>query len=519
MIRTTLRFGAWSFTSPPRTGEHGRCDADAAPATHIHTRVGLGPLVRARRLLVDPHQARALGHRTRTTDRSDGSLPEIDVRLRNEVIDWCVTNDRYISLTQLRRNIARMHGGQPPPQLSEFTATVSQLGRRRWPLAADGEPLHVTLSGKSAPPQLPRPALYQLRLRAIFGVSARAEILRVLSLEPSGLAVAQIANRVAYTVRQVALDAEMLTGSSTVHRAKGPGPAHYALSDPSGLAAFVGERPGFCPRWTEPFTTLFHLIGAFQMVASEKLHAPDVEFWRLLRRAEERTTEMRIPHDLRQRPSLEGLAAWAVTAADHSQPVMRSRSRGPPGPRSRERPGHRPLAYRGLLWMPPVVGSCSTSAGFGQGACYGNLRPHLIEVPRRELTVRRIDLSYIHLIEHGGRFGHPLSRRTVAYTHVAAARPCARTPSDHHLRTRHQPARRHRPRRGPCGGRRCAGSRPHLRRRHPNRADRFGTARTLVAEASTWPWTSRRSGLRPGLGDLRARRRPGPRHQRLPRPR
>lgn len=246
-----------------------------------------------------------------------GSLPEIDVRLRNEVIDWCVTNDRYVSLTQLRRNIVRMHGGQPPAELLTFTATVSQLGRRRWPLAADREPLQITLSGKSSPPQLNSAALYQLRLRAIFGVGARAEILRVLSLDPHELTISQIADRISYTVRQVALDAEMLAGSGIVRRAQGPGPARYTLSDPSSLAALVGERPEVSPRWIEPFTTLFHLIGALQTVVSDELHAPDVELWRLLRQVEERSVDLRIPQDLRRRPSLEGLAGWAVSVADH----------------------------------------------------------------------------------------------------------------------------------------------------------------------------------------------------------
>lgn len=245
-----------------------------------------------------------------------GSLANLDVRLLNEVVDWCVTYDRYISLTQVRRGNALMHGGQPPPELCAFTATVSQLGRRRWPLAAEGRALRVTVSGKSAPPQLAKPALYQLRLRAIFGVSARAEILRVLSLDSSALTVAQIADRVAYTTRQVALDAETLMASGIVHRAQGPGPARYALSDPLGLTAFVGERPAFSPRWTEPFTTLFHVIASLETVASKDLRAPDVELWRLLRRAEQRTASLRIPQDLRQRPSLERLAAWAVTAAD-----------------------------------------------------------------------------------------------------------------------------------------------------------------------------------------------------------
>ena len=246
-----------------------------------------------------------------------GSLPEIDVRRRNEVIDWCVSNDRFISLAQLRRSIAHLHGGQRPAELSTFTATVSQLGRRRWPLAADGEGLHITLSGKSAPPQLASPALYQLRLRAIFGVSARAEILRVLSREPHELTVTQIADRAATRSGRWLWTPRCSPAAASSTGRGAPAPPGTRSVDPSSLAAFVGERPAFFPRWTEPFTTLFHLMGAFQKVAAAELNAPDVELWRWLRRADECTAGLRIPQDLWRRPSLEGLAAWGVVAADH----------------------------------------------------------------------------------------------------------------------------------------------------------------------------------------------------------
>jgi len=45
------------------------------------------------------------------------------------------------------------------------------------------------------------------------------------------------------------------------------------------------------------------------------------------------------------------------------------------------------------------------------------LRPQLGALRLSELTVRRLNLHYLHLAERGGRRGGPLSRRTVAYAH------------------------------------------------------------------------------------------------------
>ena len=45
------------------------------------------------------------------------------------------------------------------------------------------------------------------------------------------------------------------------------------------------------------------------------------------------------------------------------------------------------------------------------------LRPGLGECPVAELTVRALDRHYVQLLEHGGRRGQGLSRRTIAYAH------------------------------------------------------------------------------------------------------
>jgi integrase len=45
------------------------------------------------------------------------------------------------------------------------------------------------------------------------------------------------------------------------------------------------------------------------------------------------------------------------------------------------------------------------------------VRPHVGDVPLTALTVRRLDLLYVELLQRGGRRGRSLSRKTVGYVH------------------------------------------------------------------------------------------------------
>ena len=108
-------------------------------------------------------------------------LSRFDARLRDESLDWCVLNVRYVSTDRLGNfvksvdeNLRRVFG--------PYAATMKKVRRVSWP--GDGRPFAFVPTRRSVAPDLFRPALIQLRLRAAFGVSGRAETLRWLLDQP-----------------------------------------------------------------------------------------------------------------------------------------------------------------------------------------------------------------------------------------------------------------------------------------------------------------------------------------------
>jgi hypothetical protein len=108
-------------------------------------------------------------------------LSRFDARLRDESLDWCVLNVRYVSSDRLRNFLRTVDETLRQP-FGHYSATVKKAKRVSWP--EDGRPFAFSPTGRSGAPDLLRPALVQLRLRAAFGVSARAEVLRWLLNQP-----------------------------------------------------------------------------------------------------------------------------------------------------------------------------------------------------------------------------------------------------------------------------------------------------------------------------------------------
>ena len=107
-----------------------------------------------------------------------GGLGDADPRLRDEATDWCVQfGPRFVSASRLRNLLAAEPSAARAPLL-EFLATVNENSTSRWPLPDQASSRRVALSGKSRlPDPRKRPELLRLQLRALFGTTARAEVL------------------------------------------------------------------------------------------------------------------------------------------------------------------------------------------------------------------------------------------------------------------------------------------------------------------------------------------------------
>lgn len=230
-----------------------------------------------------------------------------DPRLLRESIDWCVRNERFISRHQLR-HVMKAQSWPSVGRIAAFGATVSRHTGTKWPELDTAEPYDFQLSGKSHVPSLEQPASLQLRLRAVLGVSARAEIVRVLITNTTReWSAAEIAERVAYTTRQVTSDLEMLTLGGLIDRVPGPGGAAYLLAHPDHVVRLVGRLPQVAPRSAPLFRSLVGLVDAVGAASAPGLTMPAAELARHMRDLDPafRRARLRVP---RREPNSDYLA-------------------------------------------------------------------------------------------------------------------------------------------------------------------------------------------------------------------
>ena len=182
----------------------------------------------------------------------------VDVRLLQECLDWCIGNSRLVSSVRLRKYL----GDMPPPVVESFAslaATVRRHVRVNWP--GDGKMLDFSPSGRSRPPDLTRPALLQLRLRATFGVSARAEILRIMVLEPSRfMSIAELAMRSGFGKDGVADALELLARAGVLEQAGATNRHQYRLGQTTHLAGLLGDLPANSEEWPAVFRVLIRFV-------------------------------------------------------------------------------------------------------------------------------------------------------------------------------------------------------------------------------------------------------------------
>lgn len=163
--------------------------------------LALGP---AEQQVIDPEALVAL----------TAELKDTDARLRDTSTDWCIAYGRFISATRLRRVAEEI--GSDPVAMGEYAGTVAAAGGPRWPMATDPRSGYRN-RGKAHLDDLDSLPRLILRLRAAFGVNARADVLATLALRPgSTLTLADLAGITRFTKRNVALTVDALALSGIV---------------------------------------------------------------------------------------------------------------------------------------------------------------------------------------------------------------------------------------------------------------------------------------------------------------
>ena len=192
-------------------------------------------------------------------------IGNIDSRLRANSMDWCIANTRFASAFRLR-NLAEQASAVTRQAFGRYAATVRAHAKVPWPSL--GDPLAMWTSERVGEPDLRRPSLIQLRLRALVGVSARAEILKLMLADPErGQAVSTLADAAGYGKGSVAQALDMLTMAGIVQVQPTANRLVYRLSRPAELVDILQWLPSAFPDWA-PIFRIIEAVSEFARVSS-----------------------------------------------------------------------------------------------------------------------------------------------------------------------------------------------------------------------------------------------------------
>lgn len=245
------------------------------------------------------------------------SVAEVDPRLRDESLDWCLSYHRYLSRSRLR-NARRDVGEETGAAYERYAATLSAAGARGWQDA--GEPWPFVRSSKSELADLRRPALVRIRLRAIFGVSARAEMLHALAWQsPDWTTSMDLAGLACYTKRNVDEELDSLELAGLVEATSRGNRRLVRLADRPTFQRFVGATPKRFPNWVPLVAALTDLRSFVRSTANaDDPRVRDVEASRLIDELRARNVMDALPRLPEAGPSAgRRLESWGLRLARH----------------------------------------------------------------------------------------------------------------------------------------------------------------------------------------------------------
>ncbi|WP_405056257.1 hypothetical protein OG474_26385 [Kribbella sp. NBC_01505] len=224
-------------------------------------------------------------------------LADSEPRLRDEALDWSIHFWRYVSKVRLR-NLLKERSGRALDDWGRFAATVNEHSGAHWPRA--GEPFAYQITGRSTLASMKQPSRAWLRLRAAFGVGARAEILRFFLSGTSRASTALITAELGYAKSNVMAECESLEKAGVLRRGRIGNRYFYSLMHPDALAEFVGEIAPVRPSWTALLEVTSSLVQLETRAAESPQRVLSVEAHRTYRRLDGLLDRL----DIEARPAL-----------------------------------------------------------------------------------------------------------------------------------------------------------------------------------------------------------------------
>ncbi len=171
-----------------------------------------------------------------------------DPRLRDEVMNWCSDYWRHVSAVRLR-HLLNNNENEETDAWGQFAATVNRFSgaAAKWPRATTER--RFTRTGRSSLRPLSERSMIYLRMRSVFGLSARTEVLRHFLFTRERSTAAMLATQTNYAKRNVAEACESLTQAGVLQSKQIGNRLYFSLIDAEALAAFLGPLAPIRPDW------------------------------------------------------------------------------------------------------------------------------------------------------------------------------------------------------------------------------------------------------------------------------
>ncbi len=206
---------------------------------------------------------------------------DMDARLRDESIDWVLQYGSYVSKARLK-NVLGDWDLRDDAQFQDYAATVNAHGGKGWP-AGNGKSFAFRSRARSLLADLQRPALLALRIRAIFGVGARAELIRVFLSHPElAMTAADLSAETNYGKRNVLNELEPLRFVGLIRSFRAVNADRFSLAAKDRIETLVGPIPQRFTKWPHTFAVLHLVLGLARRGAKRHDLENAVEAVRLL---------------------------------------------------------------------------------------------------------------------------------------------------------------------------------------------------------------------------------------------
>lgn len=193
----------------------------------------------------------------------------LDPRLRDESIDWVISHGEYLSKARIK-NLLRSWSAEDDIYFARYAATVNEYTDLGWP-DNDATVFSFRPRGRAVLKDLAVASLLSLRIRAMFGVSARAELIRAFVSNPGAAFTAtELAEETAYVRRQVVRALESLQRAGLVRSLRAGANTRFELTREADVAALVGpRRPARTPRWQAVFLVFKEILDLVDAAAAQ----------------------------------------------------------------------------------------------------------------------------------------------------------------------------------------------------------------------------------------------------------